>query len=288
MSHIIYTASGCVRCKITKRFMAEQGIDFEEFDIISEGKEAFARFYRANRNAIFRDGDGVEFPVFTDGSVIRQGAGVVIGHLISGDGLNGFISRSVLHGEWIDGFNISDGDPDRSAELIHVLSYLKKNRLKIQLNTSGRNSALLEKIIARGLGDRMVMEIKCPAALYESLGGQAIDPQELKHSIRLTTRFGEYQFFTTIAPLKRDRDQVSFLTPEEIGQIAQMIETATGGNKHPYELRAFDFINVADEAFKPVEALPYSALFKYRTAARRYQVMTEVKNKQVPETRHRI
>ena len=277
MSHMIFTATGCARCKITKRFMVGHDIAFDEFDINSEGKEVFARFYRANRNAIFRDKDGVEFPVLSDGSVIRQGVGVVIGHLIAGDGLDGFIGRSALHGEWIDGFNISSGDPARADELIRVLSYLKQNRLKIQMTTSGKNAAVLEKIVARGLGDRMIMEVKGPAALYEQLTGRGMDARELEHSIRLTTRFSEYQFFTTIAPLKRGRDQVSFLSPEEIGQTARMIEAATGSKKQPYELRAFDFINAADEAFKSVEALPDSALFKYRSAARRYQVMTEIK-----------
>jgi len=277
MSHILYTAAGCARCKITKRFMAEQGIAFDEFDIKSDGKEAFARFYRANRNAIFRDEDGVEFPVFSDGSVIRQGVGVVIGHLIAGDGLDGFIGRSALHGEWIDGFNISGGDPDRAAELIRVLSYLKQSRLKIQLYTSGKNAGVLEKIVAQGLGDRMIMEIKGPAALYEPLTGQGIDARELEQSIRLTTRFGEYQFYTTIAPLKRSHEPVSFLSPEEIGQTARMIEAATGSKKQPFELYAFDPANAADEALKSLAALPDSAMFKYRAAARRYQVMTEIK-----------
>jgi glutaredoxin len=277
MSHIIYTATGCVRCKITKRFMAEQGIAFDEFDIKSEGKEAFARFYRANRNAIFRDEDGVEFPVFTDGSVIRQGVSVVIGHLIAGDGLDGFIGRSALHGEWIDGFNISGGDPARGDELIRVLSCLKQNRLKIQLTTSGRNAALLEKIIARGLADRMIMEVKGPAELYESLTGQTVDARELEQSIRLTTRFGEFQYFTTIAPVKRSQDEISFLSPEEIGQTARMIESATGSKKQPYELRPWDPACAMAEDLKSVELLPDSALFKYRAAARRYQVMTEIK-----------
>jgi len=277
MSHTLFTAAGCARCKITKRFMIEQGIAFDEFDIKSEGKEDFARFYRANRDAIFRDEDGVEFPVFTDGSVIRQGVGVVIGHLIAGDGLDGFIGRSVLHGEWIDGFDISGGDPSRAEDLIQVLSYLKQSRLKIQLTTCGRNAALLEKIVARGLGDRMIMEVKGPAALYESLTGRGIDAAELEQSIRLTTQFGEYLFYTTIAPLKRSLDQVSYLSPEEIGQTAQTIEAATGSKKHPYELRAFDFNSAADAALKSVEALPDSAMFKYRAAARRYQVMTEIK-----------
>ena len=277
MSLMIYTAPGCARCKITKRFMTEQGIAFDEFDIKSEGKEAFARFYRANRNAIFRDKDGVEFPVFTDGSVIRQGVGVIIGHLIAGDGLDGFIGRSVLHGEWIDGFDISGGDPARIDELIQVLSYLKQSRLKIQLSTSGKNAAVLEKIVARGLGDRMVMEVKGPAALYEPLAGQGIDEQELEQSIRLASQFGEYRFFTTIVPVQRSDAQVSFLSPEEIGQTAQMIEAATGSKKQPYELRAFDPANAAGGALKSVEALPDSAMFKYRTAARRYQVMTKIK-----------
>ena len=257
--------------------MTEQGIAFADFDIKSEGTEDCARFYRANRNAIFRDEDGVEFPVFTDGSVIRQGVGVVIGHLIAGDGLDGFIGRSQLHGEWIDGFDISGGDPSRAEDLIRVLSYLKQSRLKIQLTTCGRNAAVLEKIVARGLGDRMIMEVKGPAALYKALTGRGIDAAELEQSIRLTTQFGAYQFYTNIAPLKRGLDQVGYLSPEEIGQAAQTIEAATGSKKQPYELRAFDFTPAADEAFKSVEALPDSAMFKYRAAARRYQVMTEIK-----------
>ena len=277
MSHILYTAAGCTRCKITKRFMTEQGIAYDEFDIKSNGKEAFARFYRANRDAIFRDADGVEFPVFSDGSVIRQGVGVVIGYLIAGDGLDGFIGRSVLHGEWIDGFDISGGDPARADELIRVLSYLQQSRLKIQLTTSGKNATVLEKIVACDLGDRMIMEVKGPVELYEPLTGQRIDVRELEQSMRLTTQFGSYQFYTTIAPLKRGQNQIGYLSPDEIGQTAQMIEAATGSKKNPYELRAFDPANAMDEALKSVEVLPDSAMFKYRTAARRYQVMTEIK-----------
>jgi len=82
-------------------------MDYEEYDIKADGKDAFTKFYRAHRAEIYRDKDGVEFPVYTDGSVIRQGVSVVIGHLMAGNGLDGFIGRSTLHGEWIDGFNIS-------------------------------------------------------------------------------------------------------------------------------------------------------------------------------------
>ena len=277
MSNTIYSVTGCTRCKITKRFMAEQGIAFDDADINSEGKEAFAKFYRDNRSKIFRDKDGVEFPVFTDGKIVRQGASVIIGHLIAGDGLEGFINRSVLHGEWIDGFNISGGNPDRADKLIRVLSYFKKNRMKIQLYTDGRNADILKEIVDQGLGDRMVMEVKGPAALYMKLTGRDINPDELVQSIRMSAKFGDYQFYTVIAPVIRSDGQISFLSPDEIALTAQTIEAATQSKKEPYELRAFDPTGVLDEAFKSVDSLTDSAMFKYRTAARRYQVMTEIK-----------
>ena len=276
MSNTIYSATGCARCKIAKRFMGEQGIDYDEFDIKAAGKDAFAQFYRANRNAIFRDKDGVEFPVFTDGTVIRQGVSVVIGHLIAGDGLDSFIGRSKLHGEWLDGICISGGDPARADDLIRVLSYLKQSGLKIQLTTSGQNAGVLEKVVARNLADRIIMEVKGPAALYEPLTGGAIDAQALNHSIRLATQCDAYLLYTVIAPVQRADGQVSYLSPEEIGQTAQMIEAATGSKKHPYELRPFDPQSAADEALKSLDALPGSAMFKYRSAARRYMVMTEI------------
>jgi pyruvate formate lyase activating enzyme len=256
--------------------MAEQGIAYDEFDIKAEGKDVFAQFYRANRKAIFRDKDGVEFPVFTDGTVIRQGVSVVIGHLIAGDGLDGFINRSALHGEWIDGICISGGDTDRVDDLIRVLSYLKQSGLKIQLTTNGKNAAVLEKIAAQNLADRIIMEVKGPAALYEQLTGEPIDAQELDQSIRLATQFGAYQLYTTIAPVQRADGQASYLSPEEISLTAQMIEAATGSKKEPYELRAFDPQSATDEALKVLEPLPASAMFKYRSAARRYMVMTEI------------
>ena len=96
---------------------------------------------------------------------------------------------------------------------------------------------------------------------------------------RLTVeaKFGEYQFYTIIAPVIRSGNQISFLSPDEIGLTAQMIEASTQSKQEPYELRAFDTASTMDEALKSVESLPDSAMFKYRTAARRYQVKTEIK-----------
>jgi pyruvate formate lyase activating enzyme len=276
MPNQIYTATGCVRCKITKRFMKENDISYEEYDFKAEGKDAFSQFYRANRKDIFRDKDGVEFPVFTDGKVIRQGLSVVVGYLIAGEALSGFISRSLLHGEWIDGFDISGGSPDRIDDLLKVLSYIKRNGLKIQITTDGRNAAVLEAVKENNLADRIIMDVRGPAALYGSLAGADIDEEELKRSIALATRFSDYRFQTTIAPLVREDGTVNYLTPEEVSETARLIEAATGSKKHPYQLKGFDPKQTADDRLKSADPLPSSALFKYRTAARRYMVMTEI------------
>jgi pyruvate-formate lyase-activating enzyme/glutaredoxin len=276
MTNRIFSATGCARCNITKRFMKEKGLHYDEYDFKADGKEAFAKFYRAHRAEIYRDKDGVEFPVFTDGQVIRQGVSVVIGHLIAGDGLDGFIGRSTLHGEWIDGFNISGGDPSRTEELLQVMAYLKQNGLKILLNTDGHNSFVLKAAQERNLGDRIIMEVKGPAALYEALTGKTITPEELKASIGLVARFSDYRFYTTLAPMVAKDGAIRFITPEEIGETAKTIEAATGSKKHPYELKPFDPAQALDVRLKSQEPLPSSALFKYRTAARRYMVMTEI------------
>jgi pyruvate formate lyase activating enzyme len=277
MSYQIYTTTGCVRCKIVKRYLNANKIAYAEYDFKAEGKEAFSRFYREHRHKIFRDQDGVEFPVFTNGTVIRQGVGVVIGYLVAGDALSEYISRSLLHGEWIDGFDISRGDPGKSEELIQVLTFLKQNGLRIQLTTDGRNGSVLEKIIDNGLADRVIMEVRGPGHLYEPLTGRSLHDAELEQSVVLTTRAPEYLFFTTVMPMIQGGSEFRYLTPEEVGQTAELIATATGSNTHPYELRSFDPLQANDVKLRTVAALSAGDLFKYRTAARRNMIKTEVK-----------
>ena len=276
MVNTIFSATGCARCNITKKYMRENSIDYEEFDIKAEGKDAFSKFYRENRSEIFRDKDGVEFPVFTDGKVIRQGVSVVIGYLLAGDDLQGFIDRSELHGEWLDGINISSGDPAHIDALIQVLTYVKGNGLRIQVVTSGRNSRVLEAVLQKGLVNRVIMDVKGPAELYSSLTGVPVDEDDLRNSIKLASTAPEFSFMTTIAPVLRSDNAPDYLSPEEIGATALLIEEASGTKKNAYTLCPFDPKTSSDERFAAMGALPASAYFKYRTAARRYQVMTEI------------
>ncbi|NNK55878.1 MAG: hypothetical protein HKP44_01035 [Desulfofustis sp.] len=276
MANTIYSATGCARCNVTKKYMGENSIEYEEFDFKAEGKEAFSKFYRENRSEIFRDKDGVEFPVFTDGKVIRQGVSVVIGYLVAGDDLQGFIGRSELHGEWLDGINISGGDPAKTDQLVQVISYIKQSGLKIQAVTIGKNSDVLEALLQKGLVDRLIMDVKGPAELYLDLTGSPVDEDDLKRSIKLTSTAPEHSFITTIAPVSRSEGTIEYLSPEEIAETAQLIEEASGSKKNCYTLCPFDPKTSGDERFSSLEPLPASAFFKYRSAARRYQVMTEI------------
>jgi pyruvate-formate lyase-activating enzyme/glutaredoxin len=279
MSLTIYTATGCTRCKITKKFMNEQEIAYEELDIKGDGMQAFRKFYGANRSAIYRGEDGVEFPVVTEGNVIRQGVAVAIAYLLADTQLDDFIRRCELKHEWIDGLHVSGGDPALGDQLIVLLKFLKKNGLKLQLDTNGKNASILEQLLEEGLGDRVVMEVKGPADLYPAMLAETIDPAEIEKSISLAARFPEYKFYTTVVPVIRQADgeqQAGYLTPEEISETAGWIESATGSKKHPFQLRHFDPQTCSDEKLNSIEALPSSEMFKYRTAARRHMVLAEI------------
>jgi glutaredoxin len=278
MSRVLFTAAGCARCNIAKKFMQETGIACEEHDATGDGRERFGQFYRANRGAIFRGPGGIEFPVLAEGAAIRQGVAVVIGYLHAGARLDGFIGRSDLAKGWVGGLHVSGGDPGEADALAAVLGFLKKNGLKLQLDTDGRNASVLKTLLEQGLGDRVIMDLKGPQALYSAMLGGAIDAGEVIRTMELATRFPEYRFETTVAPVCRqagDPVAVSYLTPEEIEEAARWLKEVTGSHKQPYLLRPFDPQTCSDDGFKSVGRLPANAAFRYRSAARKHQVLTE-------------
>jgi pyruvate formate lyase activating enzyme len=279
MNRTLFTATGCARCNITKKFMHEQGLAYDEHDAVGAGKDLFGQFYRAHRSAIFRGQEGIEFPVLVEGAVIRQGVAVVIAWLSAGPRLDGFIGRSELSKGWVGGLHVAGSDPAAVDELVAVLGVLKKHGLKLQLDTDGRNASVLETLLDKGLGDRLVMDVKGPKALYSALLGAEVDPAEISRTMALAKRFGEYRFETTVAPVPApggDPGTIRYLTSEEIAETAAWVKEATGSHRQPYILRLFDPQAHPDDRFRSVERLTPNALLRHRTAARRHQVLTEI------------
>ncbi|TGE39918.1 hypothetical protein E4K67_02755 [Desulfosporosinus fructosivorans] len=277
MSCVLFTATGCTRCKIVKSFMVNKGIPFEEKDMKTDGKEDFKKFYSANRGLITRGKDGVEFPILTDGEVIRQGIGASIAYLSAGKRLDGFFCVGTLHKEWVDGIHPCSGNPENAAELLEVLRFLKKNAMKLQVETTGINSDILKHILEEGLADKVVMNVVGPTVLYSKILRKPLVESDILKSIPLVAQFPCYQFQTTIAPIIRqegDVSEISYLTPAEIGETAKLIEEGTGSKNNPYLIRMFRPAEAKDERLKSIE--PLVSLFPYRTAARAYQVLTEI------------
>jgi pyruvate formate lyase activating enzyme len=274
----LFTAAGCARCNIARKFLQARRIAFEEHDALSGGKERFAHFYRAHRNVVVRGKEGVEFPLFVHGDVIRQGVAAIVAYLHAGRALDEFIGRSAHIKNWVGGIYLSAGDPAAVHELETVLVFLKGSGLKLRLDTDGRNPSVLEYLHAQAIGDRVVMDLKGPQGLYGTLLGCAVDPSDISRSMVAASTFPDRRFETRVAPLADPAGGLRYMTPEEIGAAAHWLKEATGSPKQPYFLKWFNPANCADESLGSVEALAPEALFRYRTAARRHQLSTEIAN----------
>lgn len=277
----LFSATGCARCKVIRGFLEARGLDFQEHDALGEGREAFKAFYQQNRRNVHRGPDGIEFPLLADGEVVRQGIAAVLGHLMAGRALEGFFKAGTLHGEWVDGIDVSGGDPGSGERLLEVLQLLKSRGFKLQIETDGTNANLLQSLLERKLADRVVMAVKGPLNLYGAITGHEVDPEKIRKSIALVAACEDYRFFTTITPVARQAGETvefSYLTPEDVGEVARLLEEVTGDNKQPYGLCLFDPKSAADERLKNLATLPMNALFLYRTKARRHQVRAEIVN----------
>lgn len=276
MAVTLFTASGCTRCKIVKKFMKQRGTTYDEKDIKTEGKTDFQTFYRKYHKSIFRGSHGIEFPIYFFEERIRQGLGPVLAFLQAGDRLDGFVRTGILHGPWMDGIYISQGDPMHFEGLLAILLFLKKNGIKMEVETDGRNPGLLRKLIDEGLVDRGIMELKGPKDLLGQILNMEIDPRHIEETMKLIAGVNEYRFQTTIAPIVRGGEKWTYLTPEEVGETAAWLTQATGSNKHPYIIRPFAPTEPKGE--DPADSPPHApkTLFVYRSKARRHQVRTEI------------
>jgi glutaredoxin len=276
MTLTLFSAAGCARCAVLKNALQEKRLAFEEHDAIGDGRDLFARFYRANRAQVRRGPEGIEFPVLVDGEVVRQGVAAAVGYLEAGSRLDGFIVPSDPVKGWAGGIDASGGDPAAAEGLVRVLAFLKSAGLKLEVRTDGRNPAVLQRLLDAGLGDRVIMEVKGPPARYAGSPG----PEEVGRSMAVAALFGEHRFETTVAPFipagAGPEAPSVYPTPEEIAATARWLAEATGSPKQPYFLRRFGPAGCAEERLRVVEPLPPEALVRYRSAARRHQVFTEI------------
>lgn len=272
----LFTTTGCTRCKIVKKFMHERYMAFDEKDIKAEGKRDFQAFYREHHQSVVRGPDGIEFPICLVKGRIRQSLGPVLAYLKGGEALDGFVRPGFLHGQWVDGIDVSRGDQEHFEDLLSVLTFMNTNGMKLEVKTDGRNPDLLKRLIAGGMVDRGIMEVKGPRDFYSRILNREINHHHIEETMILIAGIAEYRFQTTIRPVLRSDEKWSYLTPHEIGETAAWLAQTTGSNKHPYFIRRPVQTDAQDENLPDVQSAAPENLLGFRSKARRYQVRTEI------------
>jgi len=268
MTAILYTVTGCERCRVVKAFMDARGLAYTDVDAKGEGKNAFVRFYRDNQAQIMRGPEGIQFPIYHQGEMVRQGLGVILSWLHVGVRIEPFVRPGLVGHGWAGGFNLSGGPQDAGRELLPVLRHLREHGIKIRMETDGRNSDLLKQVLVEGLADHLQFNLLGPAEAYARLPERPCSEEEINASLSIAQRAGELSIVLRVAPLPGgDR----YLSPEEAATAAAMVAAATQNNRIPFGICILQ--PSPDSSLAP---LPATAGFKYRTVVRRYMLSAEI------------
>jgi pyruvate formate lyase activating enzyme len=146
-------------------------------------------------------------------------------------GKKGFINKIVICG----------GEPTIQHNLPPFLRKLKEKGLAVKLDTNGGDYVKLGELKEEGLVDYVAMDVKGPPQIYaDIIGREFINARDgYEKAIAVVSQFPDYEFRTTVVPVIRRNGEISFMTPEEIGQTAKLIYDCTGINSHKYFLQPF-------------------------------------------------
>jgi len=269
----LFSATGCVRCRMAAAFMDERGMSYEKPDALGQGKDAFKQFYREHRSEVTRGPDGIAFPILFSHDTVVQGLGPVLAFLQAGASLDPFVTLDHSPQGWISGLDLSARPLPDGSDLLAVLRFLKQNGLNIQIDTCGRNPHILKSVITEGLCDKVVFTLHGPASRYEDLTGWPLGEPDLSESLSLATSVKDYTILLLVRPVSTPQGPGVSITPEEAGQSARLVETATGSKKHPFFIQPMP-PRKEDTGLAP---LTPPQLFKYRTLCRRFMVMADIR-----------
>ena len=174
--------------------------------------------------------------------------------------------------DWVTGVVVCGGEPTLQPDLVPFIQKLRALDLAVKLDTNGSNPGVLSRLLAGNLVDYVAMDIKGPRHLWPNLTSNPGAEAAMLESMQLVTKFPTYEFRTTIAPVLRGGEDISFLTVPEMAAAAKMMVEVTGGNTHKYYVQKFmprkdGLIDARLEAFPetPVQLLQdiHAEVLKY-------------------------
>ena len=141
---------------------------------------------------------------------------------------------------WINAVVLCGGESTIRIDF-EFLKKIKERGLAIKLDTNGENFGALIELNESKLIDYVAMDVKGPPSIYADLvGREFLDARDgYEKSIAITSHFPDYEFRTTVIPIIRKNEEISFMTQKEIIDTAILIYNCTGDSTHKYFLQKF-------------------------------------------------
>ncbi|MFQ9866015.1 MAG: hypothetical protein ACLRWP_02295 [Bilophila wadsworthia] len=222
MSITLYTAPDCLRCKIVKGFLAEHQIAYETVDFKADA-QTFNTFYRANRKAIYRNPEGVEFRCSTTARSSSR-APEVIAYLLSGTPSK---ARSRAATCCTAGFPASTFPSARRRRKITSSNWCNSRQGRPHgLHTDGRTESRPARTPHRPERAGQVQLNIGPASVYEALYGSAPTKDELAKTIELVKAFPDHEIRFLATPLSGPRAHVGRTATKPVKRPAWSLKPA--------------------------------------------------------------
>jgi len=156
--------------------------------------------------------------------------------------------------DWLDGLEITGGEPTLHPELPNFLEKVKKLGYSVKLDTNGSNPKMLAELLEKHLVDYVAMDVKAPLVedKYQAAIGIRANGalKEVEKSIELLRGSNglDYEFRTTMVPGLTSKDDIIL--------IAQQIR-----NAKKYCLQQFKSnTSHVDEKYSNIAPCPFGFL----------------------------
>ncbi|WP_018247993.1 anaerobic ribonucleoside-triphosphate reductase activating protein [Orenia marismortui] len=167
--------------------------------------------------------------------------------------------------ELIDAVTITGGEPTLQKGLIDFIKDIKKNGLKIKLDSNGSNFKTLKRIIEANLVDYIAMDVKAPLDKHSKIT-KNLNTKEISKSINLIKDSTiDYEFRTTVVP--------SIHSKLDIKEIGKLISGAKR-----YYIQNFRPINTLDKKLKGVTPFPPAKLEEFKDIILPYVQEVQIRN----------
>ncbi len=133
---------------------------------------------------------------------------VVRGAKVADIDLHHVLSRLRRFRQWVERVVVTGGEPTIHRGLPLLLTALRKEGMKIKLDTNGSAPDVLEGLLSAGLVDYIAMDLKGPLHSYPRWCGVPVDRSRIEKSVALLLQGKvDYEFRMTVVPFfHRERD----------------------------------------------------------------------------------